>query len=228
LPELIEAAARSGNMLMAGDALQRLADTAQAGGNDWGLGIEARSRALVTEGQAADGLYREAIDRLGRTRLRPELARAHLLHGEWLRRQGRRSQAREQLRTAHGMFDEIGMEAFAERARRELLATGETARKRTAQAAVEASQELTAQEAQVARLARDGLSNPEIGARLFISSHTVQYHLSKVFAKLGISSRDQLHRVLPGGPDGAVRSQPGVSPAGRSHMRLGKHHGSFG
>jgi DNA-binding CsgD family transcriptional regulator len=202
LPELIEAAARSGNTLMVGDALQRLAETTQAGGNDWGLGIEARSRALVTEGQAADGLYREAIDRLGRTRVRTELARAHLLYGEWLRRENRRTDAREQLRTAHGMFDEIGMEAFAERARRELLATGETARKRTAQAAVEASEQLTPQEAQVAQLARDGLSNPEIGARLFISSHTVQYHLSKVFTKLDISSRGQLHRVLTGGPDG--------------------------
>ena len=183
LPELIEAAARSGNALMAGDALQRLAETTQAGGNEWGLGIEARSRALVTEGQAADGWYREAIDRLGRTGLRPELARAYLLHGEWLRRENRRADARQQLRTAHGMFDEIGMEAFAERARRELLATGETARKRAPQPAVEASQQLTPQEAQVAQLARDGLSNPEIGARLFISS------------------RGQLHRVLPGGPD---------------------------
>jgi DNA-binding CsgD family transcriptional regulator len=201
LAELIEAAARSGNMLMAGDALQRLAETTQAGGNDWGLGIEARSRALVTEGRAAEGWYREAIDRLGRTGLRPELARARLVYGEWLRRQGRRADAREQLRTAHGMFDEIGMEAFAERAWRELLATGETARKRTPQAAVEASQQLTPQEAQVAQLARDGLSNPEIGARLFISSHTVQYHLSKVFAKLDISSRGQLYLVLPGGPD---------------------------
>ena len=201
LPELIEAAARTGNMPMADDALARLAETTQAGGTDFGLGIEARSRALVTGGQAAEGMYREAINRLGRTQLRPELARAHLLYGEWLRRQGHRSQAREQLRTAHGMFDEIGMEGFAERARRELLATGETARKRAAQAAVDASRELTAQEAQVARLARDGLSNPEIGARLFISSHTVQYHLSKVFAKLGVSSRGQLHRVLPGGPD---------------------------
>jgi DNA-binding CsgD family transcriptional regulator len=146
-------------------------------------------------------MYREAINRLGRTQLRPELARAHLLYGEWLRRQGHRSQAREQLRTAHDMFDQIGMEGFAERTRRELLATGETARKRAGQAAVDASRELTAQEMQVARLARDGLSNPEIGARLFISSHTAQYHLGKVFAKLGVSSRGQLHRVLPGGQD---------------------------
>ncbi len=201
LPELIEAAARTGNMPMADDALARLAETTQAGGTDFGLGVEARSRALVTGGEAAEGVYREAISRLGRTQLRPELARAHLLYGEWLRRVNRRANAREQLRTAHDMFDEIGMEGFAERARRELLATGETARKRAARAAVDASRELTAQEAQVARLARDGLSNPEIGARLFISSHTVQYHLSKVFAKLDVSSRGQLHRVLPDGPD---------------------------
>jgi DNA-binding CsgD family transcriptional regulator len=197
LPELIEAAVRSGNMPMAVDAVARLAETTQAGGIDFGLGIEARSRALVAGGQAAEGWYREAIDRLGRTKLRPELARAHLLYGEWLRRQGHRAQAREQLHTAHAMLDEIGMQAFAERARRELLATGETARKRTAQATVGASQELTAQEAQVARLARDGLSNPEIGARLFISSHTAQYHLGKVFTKLGVTSRSQLHRALP-------------------------------
>jgi len=201
LIELIEAAARSGNMPMASDALERLAETTQVSGTGFGLGIEARSRALMAEDGPADGLYLEAIDRLGRTQLRPELARAHLVYGEWLRRQGRRSQAREQLRTAHGMLDTMGMEGFAERARRELLATGETARKRTVQATVEASQALTAQEAQVARLARDGLSNPEIGARLFISSRTVQYHLGKVFTKLGISSRGQLNRVLPGAPD---------------------------
>ena len=126
-----------------------------------------------------------------------ELARSHLLYGEWLRRERRRGDAREQLRTAHAMLEEMGMEAFAERARRELAATGETARKRT----VQTSTELTAQEAQIARLARDGLSNPEIGARLFISARTVEYHLSKVFAKLAISSRGQLHRVLPSGPD---------------------------
>ncbi len=201
LPELIEAASRSGDRQMAGDALERLAETTQVGGTDFGLGIEARSRALVAEDGAADGWYREAIDRLARTELRPELARAHLLYGEWLRRQGRRSQAREQLRTAHGMLDTMGMEGFAERARRELLATGVTARKRTDLATVGASKALTAQEAQVARLASDGLSNPEIADRLFISSHTVQYHLSKVFAKLGINSRSQLHRALSGGPD---------------------------
>ena len=200
LPELIEAAARLGNTLLAVDALAELAETTRPGGTDWGLGIEARCRALVSRGQAAEGGYREAIDRLGRTPLRPELARAHLLYGEWLRRENRRTDARQQLRTAHGMLDEIGMEAFAERARRELQATGETARKRTAQPVAEASRELTAQEAQVALLARDGLSNPQIGARLFISAHTVQYHLGKVFAKLAITSRGQLHRALPDSP----------------------------
>jgi DNA-binding CsgD family transcriptional regulator len=159
----------------------------------------------VAEDGAAEGLYQEAIDRLGRTQLRLELARAHLLYGEWLRRQGRRSQAREQLRTAHAMLDTIGMEAFAERARRELLATGETVRKRPAQATAEASKALTAQEAQVAQLARDGLSNPEIGARLFISSRTVQYHLGKVFTKLDISSRGELNRVQRDDPDALAR-----------------------
>ena len=138
--------------------------------------------------------YRESVERLGRTRVRAQLARSHLLYGEWLRRERRRSEAREQLRTAHGMLDAMGMAAFAERARRELLATGETARKRTTTAArtAGASEPLTAQEVQVARLARDGLSNPEIGARLFISSRTAQYHLGKVFTKLGITSRHQL------------------------------------
>ncbi|HXL87455.1 MAG TPA: LuxR C-terminal-related transcriptional regulator [Streptosporangiaceae bacterium] len=196
MPELIEAAARSRDMPAAVDALQRLTETTQPGGTDLAPGLEARSRALVAVDGAADGLYQEAIDRLGRTQLRPELARANLLYGEWLRRQGRRSQARERLHTAHELLSVIGMEAFAERARGELAATGETVRRRAPRAAAAASHELTAQEAQVARLARDGLSNPEIGARLFISTHTVQYHLTKVFAKLGISSRNQLHRVL--------------------------------
>jgi DNA-binding CsgD family transcriptional regulator len=207
LAELIEAAARTGDTELAAQALDELAETTEPSGTSWGLGIEARCRALVSQGPAAEDLYREAIDQLGRTRLRPDLARAHLLYGEWLRRENRRADAREQLRTAHGMLDEMGMDAFAERARRELLATGETVRKRAAQPAAAASQQLTAQEAQVARLASDGLSNPEIGTRLFISAHTVQYHLSKVFAKLGITSRGQLHRALPGaspapsGPD---------------------------
>jgi DNA-binding CsgD family transcriptional regulator len=155
---------------------------------------------------AAARPHRVDIERLGRAQLRPDLARAHLLYGEWLRRQGRRRDAREQLRTAYQMLDGMGMRAFAERAQRELTATGESARKLTAPAAAQASQELTAQEMQAAQLARDGLSNPEIGARLFISSHTVQYHLSKVFTKLGITSRGQLHSVLPSSP--AV-GQPG-------------------
>jgi DNA-binding CsgD family transcriptional regulator len=196
LPELVEAATRTGNAELAAGAVDQLAEATRAGGSDWGLGVEARCRALVSQGRVADDLYKEAIERLGRTRLRPELARAHLLYGEWLRRENRRTDAREQLRNAHYLLSDIGMEAFAERARRELAATGETVRKRAASAAADASQELTAQEAQVARLAGDGLSSPEIGARLFISPHTVQYHLSKVFTKLGISSRRELHTAL--------------------------------
>ena len=166
---------------------------------EWAHGIEARVRALLSDGEAADGFYRESVERLARTRVRAELARSHLLYGEWLRRQGRRTEAREQLRTACRMLEEMGMQAFAERARRELAATGETARPRTAPAArtAGASETLTAQETQIARMARDGLSNPEIGTRLFISPRTAQYHLSKVFTKLGITSRGQLHRVLP-------------------------------
>ena len=177
--------------------MRHLSQATTTAGSDWALGIQARSRALLSDGELAECLYQEAIDRLSRTRLRPELARAHLLYGEWLRRERRPSDAREQLRTAHGMLEEMGAEAFAERAQRELRASGETARKRTA---VVMSEELTAQEAQIARLARDGLSNPEIGARLFISVRTVQYHLGKVFTKLDISSRSQLDRVLPGDP----------------------------
>ena len=192
LPELIEAAARSGNTQLAAGALVRLAETTQAGGTDFGLGIEARSRALVSEGEAAEGCYREAIDRLGRTQLRPELARAHLLYGEWLRREGRRADARAQLRTAYEMLAALGAEAFAERARRELLATGETVRKRP----VQASDTLTVQEASIARLARDGRTNPEIGAQVFLSARTVEWHLRKVFTKLGISSRRELHEAL--------------------------------
>ncbi len=192
LPELIEAATRSGNPQLAAGVLTRLAETTQAGGTDFGLGIEARSRALVSEGEAAEASYREAIDRLGRTQLRPELARAHLLFGEWLRREGRRADARVQLRTAHEMLAAMGAEAFAERARRELLATGETVRKRT----LETLHELTAQEASIARLACDGRTNPEIGAQLFLSARTVEWHLRKVFTKLGVSSRRELHGAL--------------------------------
>jgi DNA-binding CsgD family transcriptional regulator len=198
------AAVGSGHADTVGDALRQLTETTQVGGNDWGLGLAARSRALVATGGVAKALYEEAIERLGRIQRRTEVARAHLLYGEWLRRRGRRRDAREQLRTAHALLEEIGMTAFAERARQELAATGETARKRPAPPAVTRIEALTAQEAQVAQLAREGLSNPEIGARLFISAHTVQYHLGKVFTKLGISSRNQLHTVLPGGPDAST------------------------
>ena len=193
VPEFIEAAARSGRADGADDALKRLAESARASGTDWALGIEARSRALLSDGEAAEHLYREAIQRLGRTRIRFELARAHLLYGEWLRREGRRIDAREQLRRAHEMLSDMGAEAFAERARRELAATGETVRKRTA----DTRGQLTAQETQIAVLAREGHSNPEIGAQLFISPRTVEYHLHKVFTKLEISSRNELQRVLP-------------------------------
>jgi DNA-binding CsgD family transcriptional regulator len=191
--ELIEAASRAGKAQRAVGALDWITATVRAGGSDWGLGVEARSRALLSDGQAAESLYREAIDRLGRARVRLELARAYLLHGEWLRRERRRRDAREQLRTAFEMFNAMGSEAFAERAERELLATGERVRVRSA----DTRDELTTQEAQVARLARDGLSNAEIGARMFISQHTVAYHLRKVFSKLDITSRNQLARVLP-------------------------------
>ena len=196
LVELIEAAARSGEAELAADALGRLSQTTAASGTDWALGIEARSRALLTEGDAAEPLYRQAIERLERTRIRVELARAHLLYGEWLRRERRRLDAREHLRTAHELFTEFGMEAFAERARVELEATGEHARKRT----VEARDDLTPQEAQISRLAAGGATNQEIAAQLFISPSTVDYHLRKVFRKLGINSRRQLkqHLLQPG------------------------------
>jgi DNA-binding CsgD family transcriptional regulator/tetratricopeptide (TPR) repeat protein len=192
LPELVEAAARAGQAEFARDALERLAATTQPCGNDFTLGIEARCRAVLSDGEVADQLYREAIDRLSRTQLRPELARAHLLYGEWLRRQGRRTDAREQLRTAHDMLAAIGMEAFAERARRELLATGETVRTRS----LETATTLTGQEALIARLARDGRTNPEIGAQLFLSARTVEWHLRKIYTKLGIGSRRELHAAL--------------------------------
>jgi DNA-binding CsgD family transcriptional regulator len=195
--EVIEAAVRCEERQLARRLLDRLAEMAQASGTDWVVGVEARSRALVSEGDDADNLYREAIERLTHTRLQLELARAHLLYGEWLRRERRRMHAREHLRTALEMFASMGTEAFAGRAERELLATGEHARKRT----VETREELTGQEAQVARLARDGLSNAEIGERLFVSQHTVAYHLRKVFTKLGITSRNQLGKVLPAAED---------------------------
>jgi DNA-binding CsgD family transcriptional regulator len=194
LPELIEAATRTGQTRLAAGALARLAEATSVGQSDWGQGIYARSRALLCEGEDAEGGYREAVDRLSRTGFRPELARAHLLYGEWLRRERRRADARAQLRTAHEMFAAIGMQVFAERARRELRATGETARTRAATT----HDELTPQEAQIARLARSGLSNPEIAAQLFLSPRTIQYHLGNIFAKLGITSRRQLRQALPG------------------------------
>jgi DNA-binding CsgD family transcriptional regulator len=192
LAELIEAATRSGASERAAAALRRLSATARASGSDWALGVEARSRALVSDGEYAETLYREAIDRLGRTRVRMELGRAHLLYGEWLRRAHRRIDAREQLRTAFQMFAAMGAEGFAERAARELRATGERVRARTADTLTQ----LTAREAQIAQLASEGLSNPEIAARLFMSPRTVEYHLRKVFTKFAISSRNQLHGAL--------------------------------
>jgi DNA-binding CsgD family transcriptional regulator len=164
----------------------------QLAGTDWALGIQARTRALVSEGALAERLYLEAVERLARTRLRPELARAHLLYGEWLRRDGRRPAARERLRTAHDMFGAIGMGAFADRAQRELAQTGERVQRRSP----EIRSRLSAQEAQIANLARDGLSNREIAATLYLSSRTVEWHLRKVFQKLGISSRGQLLTAL--------------------------------
>jgi DNA-binding CsgD family transcriptional regulator len=196
LIELVEAAARSDASEAASEGLRQLGERTRASGTEWALGIRARSEALLSESRAADGLYREAIERLARSRIAVHLARAHLVYGEWLRSERRRLEARQQLRTAHEMFRDFGAEAFADRASRELLATGERARKRS----MKTREELTAQEAQIARLARDGLSNPEIGARLFISPRTVEYHLHKVFSKLGINSRNQLERAFPREP----------------------------
>jgi DNA-binding CsgD family transcriptional regulator len=195
LPELIEAACRAGEEQVARDALDRLVEATQPFDADFPAGLEARNRALLADDDDADALYREAIERLGRTRMRPDHARAHLLYGEWLRRRGQRVEARRQLRTAYDLFAAIGMEAFADRARRELLATGETVRKRTAE--ITSDNVLTAQERQIALLVRDGLSNPEVGQRLFISPRTVEWHLRKIFTKLSIDSRRQLRDALP-------------------------------
>jgi DNA-binding CsgD family transcriptional regulator len=193
LPELVEAAARTGNEALAVDTIERLARSTSLSQTDWARGIFARCQALVSGGDTAEAHYRQAVECLGRTPLRPELARAHLLYGEWLRRHNRRNDAREQLRVAYGLFTEIGMLAFAERAGRELRATGEAVRKRR-----EAEHnDLTPQEEQIARLALEGRTNPEIGAQLFISARTVEWHLRKVFAKLGITSRRGLRDVLP-------------------------------
>ncbi len=198
--ELIEAATRSEVPEHAAGALQRLTDSARASGSDWALGTEACARALLSEGQTAERLYREGIDRLARARVRVPLARAHLVYGEWLRRQNRRIDARAQLRTAHQMLVGMGADGFAERAARELQATGEHVRQRAAPAPAR----LTARETQISRLACDGLSNPEIAVRLFMSPRTVEYHLHKVFTKLAISSRCQLHAGLASHRNGTL------------------------
>lgn len=194
LPDLVEAACRSGQPTLAADALRRLQHATDGCDSDWAAGLEVRSRALLSEGVAAETAYDEAVSRLARTRVRVELARTQLLYGEWLRREGRRGDARTQLRTAHDTFAELGVEGFADRARRELLATGEKVRKRQ----VDTLNQLTPQEEHIARLARDGRSNPEIGAELFISARTVEWHMRKVLRKLGISSRRALREALPG------------------------------
>jgi DNA-binding CsgD family transcriptional regulator/tetratricopeptide (TPR) repeat protein len=191
-PELAEAAVRAGRPAVAAEALERLSESTQASGTDWALGVEARSRALLSTGSTAEALYLEAIERLDRSPVRPEAARAHLLFGEWLRRQNRRVDARHELRTSHEMLVTMGAQGFAERARRELLATGETVRKRR----VETAADLTDQEACIARLVADGLTNTEIGAQLFISARTVEWHLRKVFTKLEVGSRQELRRQL--------------------------------
>jgi DNA-binding CsgD family transcriptional regulator len=202
--ELIEAAVRAGQRAIAERTLERLAETVRPSGSKWGAGVYTRSQALLATTSMAEDLYNDALALLSESTIRPELARTHLLYGEWLRRERRRVDARTHLRTAFELFTEMGIHAFAERTRRELLATGETVRKR----ATGKDDELTAQESQIARLARDGLSNPEIATRLFISARTVQFHLSKVFTKLGINSRGQLHRVLP--PDHDSEHRPAV------------------
>jgi DNA-binding CsgD family transcriptional regulator len=191
--ELAEAASRTDELELVSTALDWLAGRTKVVPAQWAMGMEARVRALLSEGEAAESLYRESIEHLGRTRVRAELARSRLLYGEWLRRENRRLDARDQLRTAHEMLRNMGIEAFAERARRELLATGGKVRKR----AEETRDDLTPQEEQIARLARAGLSNPDIGARLFLSPRTVEWHLRKVVTKLGIHSRRELLDVLP-------------------------------
>jgi DNA-binding CsgD family transcriptional regulator/tetratricopeptide (TPR) repeat protein len=193
LPERIEAAVRCGERDVALAALEEFESTANPGERGWGGGIAARSRALLSAGAGADGLFREAIDQLGRAGIRAELARTHLVYGEWLRRESRRGEAREHLRTAHEMFVAMSADGFAERARRELLATGERVRR----SQVTDSAELTPQEEHIARLARDGRTNPEIAGELFISARTVEWHLRKVFTKLDISSRRGLREALP-------------------------------
>ena len=200
LADLIEAAAHGGKPERGARPLERLTEIAEANGTDWALGFLARSRALLSEGEDAERLYREAVERLDRTRIRVAQGRTLLVYGEWLRRENRRVDARAQLRAAHELFTEIGMALFAERARRELLATGETVRKRT----VETIDDLTPQELQIANRAAEGQTNPEIGSQLFLSPRTVEWHLRKVFGKLGISSRKELRSALPDGAPAAV------------------------
>jgi DNA-binding CsgD family transcriptional regulator len=192
LTELVEAAVRSGHREAAEAALAELTRATEAAATDWALGVQARSQALLGQEDSAEELYREAVERLGRTRVKTDLARAHLLYGEWLRRQNRRVDARKQLRMAHTLFSQFGAGAFAERSVRELRAAGETVTRRTGAAAAT----LTPQETQIAQLARAGLTNTEIGAQLFLSPHTVEWHLRKVYAKLNITSRRLLHTAL--------------------------------
>ncbi len=194
LLELIEASERIGDTTAASEALDELVATTQPAGTSFALGIEARCRALLADGDAAERAYREAIKQLDRAGIRTELARAHLLFGEWLRRHSRVREARERLQAAEDMFIEIGMEAFADRTRTELVAAGAKPRARP----LEVHEELTPQEDQIARLAREGLTNIDIGGQLFLSPRTVEYHLHKVFAKLGIDSRSGLEAALPG------------------------------
>ena len=188
LPELVEAAVRAGQLERAAAAADRLTTRASASGTQWGLGLAARSRALISTGSEAESDYQEAIERLGRSRMKPHLARAHLVFGEWLRREGRRQDAREQLRKAYEMLSDMGVEAFAERAARELRATGENPRKRTA----EPTDALTAQELHIARLVATGATNREVGAQLFLSPRTIEAHLRNIFPKLNITSRRQI------------------------------------
>jgi DNA-binding CsgD family transcriptional regulator len=195
LPELVESAVRCGRRDLANDALQRLNRKATASGTAWGLGIEARARALLSDGDTAEVQFRAAVDHLSRAHVHAERARTHLLYGEWLRRTNRRTAARQELHTAYDMFTAMGMQGFARRAHGELVTTGATVHG----PAAEARHDLTPQEAHIARLARDGLSNPEIAAQLFISARTVEWHLRKVFTKLGVTSRRQLRTLSDSG-----------------------------